>query len=52
MKIKLLNELKEVVTYYSDLKKKKDMGFPITLSDIDRRPITKRVKRIIGKKVK
>ena len=47
MKQNLFYEIKEVVTYYSKLKKLKTMGFSITLSDIENRNINNKVKKII-----
>lgn len=47
MKTNLFLELKEVVVHYSKLKSKKKMGFPITLKDIEDRPINQKVKKIL-----
>lgn len=50
MKQNLFYEVKEVVTYYSNLRNLKNMGFYITLSDIERRNINTKVKKIIRRK--
>ena len=47
MKTNLFLELKEEVTHYSKLKNKKKMGFPITLKDIEDRPINQKVKKLL-----
>lgn len=47
MKTNLFSEVKKVVLYYSELKNKANMGFPITLKDIENRPINQKVKKII-----
>lgn len=46
----LLLELKEAVIHYSTLKNKKEMGASICLSDIEKRPINHKVKKLIRKK--
>lgn len=43
----LVYELKQAVTYYSNLRSLKNMGFSITLSDIENRTINRKVKKII-----
>lgn len=51
MKTKLLLEVRKVVLYYSEFKNKKNMGFPITLSDIENCPIQPKLKiKLKGKK--
>lgn len=49
MKTKLLLEVKKVVSYYSELKNKEKMGFPITLSDVENIPVRIKVKKKEGK---
>lgn len=45
MKIKLLLEIKKVVSYYSELKRKKEMGFSITLGDVENLPVKVKTKK-------
>lgn len=50
MKNNLFYELKQVVMYYSNLRSLKEMGFSISLSNIEKRNINNKVKRIIRSK--
>lgn len=42
--ILFLEEVKKVVSYYSGVKNKKNMGFSINLSDIENLPIIPKLK--------
>lgn len=49
MKQNLFYKYKEVssLLYYLELKKKQRMGFPITLGDVEKFPITKKVMKLV-----
>ena len=48
--MKLFKKSYEVLSSKAKLKLKKKMGFPITLSDIEEKPITKKIIRFINMK--